>query len=283
MPLATAIYANQLGLRCVSLLMRQDNAHYVRRNLLAGQHFGARVYHYRNLHHLRLGFFSQLGLAALRHGILPRVIPAGGSCPLGVVGYVNAALELRDQITAGVLPAPAFIYVPLGSMGTAAGLMLGLRAVGLATRVIPVRVIDEKMASPTRLLRLIRATESLLRRCAPVFPHVEVSAADLAIRNDCLGEGYARFTTNAVHAAERVRRSAGITLNGTYSAKAFAALLDDARKEKLGNSTVLFWNTYNSRDLSGIATGSDYRRLPKGFYRYFEEDVQPLDRSGCDR
>ena len=31
----------------------QDNAHYVRRNLLAGQHFGARVYHYRNLHHLR--------------------------------------------------------------------------------------------------------------------------------------------------------------------------------------------------------------------------------------
>ena len=117
----------------------------------------------------------------------------------------------------------------------------------------------------------------------PVFPHVEVSAADLAIRNDCLGEGYARFTTNAVHAAERVRRSAGITLNGTYSAKAFAALLDDARKEKLGNSTVLFWNTYNSRDLSGIATGSDYRRLPKGFYRYFEENVQPLDRSGCDR
>jgi len=214
----------------------------------------------------------------MKHGTFPRFIPTGGSCPLGIVGYVNAALELNDQITAGALPPPDLIYVPLGSMGTSVGLMLGLKAVGLRTRVIPVRVIEERMASPKRMLRLIKGTGSLLCKLAPAFPSVNLSKDDLLIRNDFLGEGYAHFTEKAVHAADLMQRKTGIILNGTYSAKAFSALIDDAGRGVLQGKTVLFWNTYNSRDLSEITAGVDYRQLPKEFQRYFEEDVQPLDK-----
>jgi len=278
--LATAIYAQQLGLRSTALLMPQVNAHYVRRNLLAGLHHKARFCHYSNLPLLCLGLVSQLIRGAFKQGVFPRVIPGGGSCPLGLVGYVNAALELKDQIIAGALPEPDRIYVPMGSMGTSAGLILGLKAAGLKSRVIPVRVIEERMASSKRMMHLIRETDSLLRQISPDFPQIEISEDDLGIRNDCLGEGYARFTEKGVRAAELMKAHAGIVMNGAYSAKAFSAILDDAGKGILKGKTVLFWNTYNSRDLSKFIAGVDYHELPRPFHSYFANDVQPLNRQG---
>ena len=62
--------------------------------------------------------------------------PTGGTSALGTIGYVNAGLELADQVRAGALPEPAAIFVPLGSGGTVAGLLLGLRLAGLRTRCL---------------------------------------------------------------------------------------------------------------------------------------------------
>jgi D-cysteine desulfhydrase len=42
--LATAIYARQIGLKGISMLMPQPNAHCVRRNLLIGYHCGAELH-----------------------------------------------------------------------------------------------------------------------------------------------------------------------------------------------------------------------------------------------
>lgn len=41
---------------------------------------------------------------------------------------------------------------------------------------------------------------------------------------------------------------------------------------------ILFWNTYNAVDFSDAINGVDYKELPEAFHRYFEEDVQPLDK-----
>jgi len=281
--LATALYARQVGLHCAALLLPQANAHYVRRNLLASHRCGAELHACRT----ELGLLLAAGLRLVRGrlggGSTPVYVPAGGSCPLGMVGYVNAAFELQEQIQAGALPEPDLVYVALGSMGTAAGLMLGLRAAGLKSRVVPVRVIGKRLARPAGMLRLLRRTVALLCRLDPAFPRLEFTAADVASRDDCLGSGYARFTPAGVQAAERLRREAGIVLNGAYTAKAFAVLFGDLQRQCLRGQHVLFWNTYNSRDLSGITAGVDYHDLPCGFHRYFEEDVQPLDRDGCER
>ncbi len=56
-----------------------------------------------------------------------------------MLGYVNAAFELREQVSVGV------IYLPLGLLGTSTGLWLGLKAPGLNTRVVSVynQPVDE--------------------------------------------------------------------------------------------------------------------------------------------
>lgn len=282
--LATALYARALGLRCTALLLPQVGAQYVRRNLLAGRGAGAALRHYRNLATLMIGGWGEFLRGRWRDGVWPYYIPPGGSCPLGVAGYVNAALELRDQIAAGETEAPDRIYVPLGSMGTAAGLALGLKAAGLGSQVVAVRVIEERLASGKGMAALLRQTGALLHKLDPAFPRADLpgpafSAGALVIRNDYFGAGYARFTEAGVRAAELMRARAGLPLNGAYSAKAFAALLGDAARGELKGKAVLFWNTYNSRDLDALIAGVDYHALPPALQRYFEEEVQPLDRT----
>ncbi len=62
--------------------------------------------------------------------------------PLGCVGYVEAAIELAEQVGAGELPEPSHIVVALGSGGTAAGLLAGLKLAGLRSRLVCVLVND---------------------------------------------------------------------------------------------------------------------------------------------
>lgn len=276
--LATALHARRLGLRCASMLLPQAGADYVRRNLLAGRQCGAELCAYRNFTSLTCGIVFKMIKGRLRDGAWPLYIPPGGSCPLGVTGYVNAALELRDQIAAGMMPEPDRIYVPMGSMGTAAGLALGLRAAGLRTQVAAIRVIEEKLASVAGMRKLFEKTSELLCRHDPAFPRVRFSEDALVIRNEFLGEGYARKTELSARAAELMQRQTGIPMNIAYSAKAFGALMNDAaREEGLKGKAVLFWNTFNSRDLEPLIKDADYRQLPQAFRCYFEEDVLAFD------
>lgn len=293
---ATAIYAGKLGLKCISMLMPQMNAHYLRRNLLAGCSANAELCLCSQLTiGARIGWKMLCGLA--RHGVFPKYIPGGGSSPLGIVGYVNAAFELKDQIDAGLMPPPDFIYVPMGSMGTAAGLTIGLRAAGLDARVVAVRVIEKIHANESKLLSLIKTTACYLRRNDASFPGFDFKRDDFNVRDEFIGEGYAHFTEDGAAAARLMRETAGIPVNGSYSAKAFAALVADARKRRspdrqnkysanqetaapdftLADKTVLFWNTFNSRDLTSLIEKVDYRSLPHGFHQYFETDVQLWD------
>lgn len=275
--LATAIYARQLGLKCASMLLPQANAHYVRNNLLAGYHTQAQLRPYSYMFSLIGGIDCAMLRGRLRDGTFPRFIPAGGSSPLGLCGYVNAALELKDQIAAGLMPEPDLIYVPMGSMGTSVGLTLGLRVAGLKTKVITVRVIEKIHANSRKMLALIKRTAQLLQGHDSSFPRFDFFERDFTVRHGCLGDGYAHFTQQGMAAAKLMRDKAGIAMNGSYSAKAFAALMGDAARGELKGKTVLFWNTYNSRDLSAMTDKIDYHDLPRAFHKYFEEDVQTLD------
>jgi D-cysteine desulfhydrase len=281
--LATAVYAKQLGLASTSMLLPQVNSQYLRRNLLASHHFGAELHLYRNRAALSFALLCKLLRGKMKRGAFARIIPAGGSCPLGVVGYVNAVLELKEQILAGEMPEPDRVYVPMGSMGTSVGLALGLKVAGLKSQVIAVRVIGEQFANAAKAALLFDQTARFLNKLDPAFRRLSLSEDALIVRGDCIGEGYAHFTRQGVEAAELMKKEAGIILNGTYSAKAFSALVLDAQSQALRGKTVLFWNTYNSRDLSGITAAIDYHDLPGEFHRYFQEDVQSLDKTDLDR
>ena len=275
--LATSIYSQRLGLKSISMLLPQPNAYYVRHNLLLGHYYGAELYHYQNVLSLFIHLIYQVIWRKIKYGRFPRLIMPGGSSPLGTIGYVNAAFELKKQIIKGELPEPDVIYIALGSMGTAAGLILGLKAVNLKSQVIAIRVIDKMFVTEKRIISLIRKTNSLLHSRDRTFPMIKISRKDVKIRHDFFGNGYAHFTEKGMRAVKLMERTEGIKLDGTYTGKTLAALIEDIDKQELRDKVILFWNTYNSRDFSDIKASVDYHDLPECFYRYFEKGVQPLD------
>ena len=283
--LATAIYARQVGLKSISMLIPQPNARYVRGNLLMNHYCGAELHlcgagmeSVRNTPLVYAAAAYQLLRHRLREGRLPYFVPPGGSSLLGVIGFVNAALELRKQIADGKMPEPEYVYVASGTMGTAAGLILGLKAAKLGGRIVSVAVCSEKFVNTRAMLKLINRTNSLLHSLDASFPRFEFSETDFDIGHDHFGKQYALFTDEGMEAVSLMRECEGIKLEGTYTGKALAALKHDAESGSLRGKAVLFWNTLNSRDFSDVISDLDYRDLPPRFHRYFEEEVQPLDR-----
>ena len=99
--LATARFAGRLGMRTVLVLVPQPDSEHVRRQLQLIRDTGAEVHIARGVRRSYL-----LGAALLVGRTSPPLNPPyfvrpGGSVPLGCVGYVEAAGELRDQIDGG--------------------------------------------------------------------------------------------------------------------------------------------------------------------------------------
>jgi D-cysteine desulfhydrase len=174
-----------------------------------------------------------------------RWIAAGGSVPLGVLGHVNAGLELVAQIDAGLLPRPECVVVPLGTGGTAAGLALAFAIAEQEIRVVGARVVPRIVARQGRVLGLARRTARLIERATSAkVPRVRADLLDVA--HETYGGAYGRETSMATEAAAKLRAVSSISLDGTYSAKAFALALALAAREP-----TVFWLTFDSRILSG--------------------------------
>lgn len=268
--LSTGIFAQQLGMQSMSLLTPQPTAAYLQRNLLLSHHYGIELHEYptgefRDI--MVLGkFFDYFN----EHNSYPYVIPSGGSTPLGALGYVNAAFELKQQISDGLLPEPDYIYVPFGSMGTAMGLIVGLMAVGVKSKVVGVAVSQGKTKARARAFA--QRVISLLRTYDKTFPNITITDDDFELYTDFVGPGYGHVT-DAAAAAIRTRfmeEFEAFTLDGTYAGKALAALLRDVHEKKItSKSTVLFWNTYCNQTYDEITQGVDYHDLPLCFHGYF--------------
>jgi 1-aminocyclopropane-1-carboxylate deaminase/D-cysteine desulfhydrase-like pyridoxal-dependent ACC family enzyme len=173
-----------------------------------------------------------------------RWIPAGGSNALGALGHANAAVELADQLARESAPAPDTLVVPLGSGGTAAGLMVGLALAGLPTRVLGVRVVPRVVANRRRVMRLARAAASRFGRLAGVAAPL-LHEDRLVLEQAQYGGAYARETRASREALSLMRAMGGPSLESTYSAKALAAALTHARTSP--DERVLFWLTFDGR------------------------------------
>ena len=276
--LATALYARELGLRGVSMLIPQPNSRCVRQNLLRGLGAGAEFHQSPGMLTTAFATLAQLARHRLRTGRFPYLIAPGGSSPVGMIGFVNAAFELKQQIDAGLLSEPDCIYAASGSMGTVIGLLLGLKAAGLRAKIVAVRVTPAQFSSVRKARRLFAATNAILCGADPSFPNVQFPAADFLFCHDFYGREYGRYTPEAMEAVELFGQTTGVRLEGTYTGKTLAALLADVRAGRLEGKKALFWNTYNSSGLNDESGDIDYHSLPKSFHRYFEEEVQPLDK-----
>jgi 1-aminocyclopropane-1-carboxylate deaminase/D-cysteine desulfhydrase-like pyridoxal-dependent ACC family enzyme len=167
-----------------------------------------------------------------------RVIPAGGTAPLGILGHVNAAMELAGQVRAGLLPIPGKVVVPLGTGGTAAGLALGFWLAGLETTVYAARVVPAIIGRERRVLALGRKTNRLIARLTGQT--LKDPELDVVVDHNVYGGAYGRPLPAAERIAERL--PAGLRVDPTYSAKALVTAEACAR-----HVDTLFWLTFDSR------------------------------------
>lgn len=276
--LATAIYAQKLGLKTILMLKDEWNSNIVRHNLLYDYMTGAQMNFAPQNAMRAIAALHEILKHKQEHGIFPYVIPTGGSNEIGALGYVNAALELKQQIDSGVMPEPDRIYVAAGSGGTYAGLLLGIKAAGLKSKVIGVMIEPEDLKKiHDNYCKLARDTNELLASADPTFPHMIIDEKDITLLNGFTGNDYALFTQEGMRAIKQLNNAEGIKLDGIYTGKAFSGLLNDVLKAHAEKEIILFWDTYSSYDFSEQIKGIDYHQLPKPFHKFFEEDVQALD------
>ena len=274
---ATAWHGRRLGLDTTAYLLPQADAAYVADNLALGLHTGAQLHVLPD--ETRIGFaaLAHCARSALGRGRLPYWIPPGGSSPLGVAGFVNAALELRAQVDAGLLPEPQAIYVAFSSMGTVAGLALGLELAALPTRIVAVRVVGPRYAAAERLRQLlVRSARFLGRWHAPLLPLADAAMARVRVRTEFLGAGYAIATPEVRTAIARFAAAGALRADSAYSGKALACLyrdLDDGVLQRAG--PVLFWHTFNAHGLPAGVARPLITDLPPALRRYFSSPADP--------
>jgi len=262
--LATAIFARQLDLACHVIMTDQPVTPYVARTLRYHALLGTRL-------ELATGYGNLIDVTERLTAAHPTGadrlyrIPWGGSSPLGTIGFVNAAFELAGQCRDDV---PDVLYVACGTMGTVAGLALGLRLAGCTTHIEAVRVVPDNVTTPDGIAKLFVAANRQLREIDPNLPLLDEPLANVSLRGEFFGAGYAEATAECTQAVTLIRRTESIALETTYTGKALAALVHDARERRLAGRRVLFWNPYNARPYPPAVETETGTGLPDWTRRY---------------
>lgn len=264
--LATTIYAGQQGLKTTLILYEQPVTPHVQENLRLLSYFGAEMVLVKGYGGVAWQFYCHQRLKYPRAFFLY----AGGSIPVGALGFVNAAFELAEQVQRGEMPKPDIIFCALGSNGTLAGLHLGCRLAGLKSRVIGVRVTPSHwgplpMATAGTAHKLALKTYKLLRQAGAKLPPPPANPPE--VWDNYFGSGYGH-PTEAGERAQEVFAAHDIQLEPTYTAKTATAVLDFLNSPNAKGKTVLYWHTFNSASLTQYADKVKVEDLPGDFRRF---------------
>lgn len=238
----TAAAAVMAGLRSVLVLTARATDPAPEGNLLLDRLFGATV-HYVQATDAMLAVGDDEAVVARvvederAEGRHAYVIPVGGSSGIGTLGYVAGTLELVEQLAAMDV-RPSRLYYASGSRGTQAGLTLGAMLCGAPYGLYGVAVSAGEPEKVERARRI--ATEAAVRLDVPERPGLTAFFTD----QDFIGEGYGIPTEAALDAIWLLARTEAILLDPTYTAKAFAALVQHVRTRTIDPSdTIVFLHT----------------------------------------
>ncbi|HEX5326678.1 MAG TPA: D-cysteine desulfhydrase family protein [Acetobacteraceae bacterium] len=231
--------AARCGLRARLVLVHGVKGPLPQGNLLLDRLMGAEVdvVQLDDMHELE-PLLEQAADTLRRAGRRPYVIQpfAMQTQAASAIGYVNAALELDEQLAVAGIRADR-LFVAAANV-TPAGLLLGLKALGRPTRlsgICPIRWADDRA---TDIAGIANAAADLLGLPITVQP------SEVDIDESYIGERYGMVTTEGRAALRLVAETEGIFLDPVYSSKAMAGLIDRIRSGRIGsNETVVFLHT----------------------------------------
>ena len=265
--LATTIHAKRFGLQTHLFLVEQEPSQTVLENLLCHHYFGAKLHLMSNNRQRKLRI--QLKLLFNRSSYF---VTTGASSPLGTLGFVNAAFELKEQIDKKLVPEPNKLFVAVGSLATCAGLVLGLELAQVETQIIGIGVTDPSWSSKEATLELASEALKIMREVDSSIPDVtQEMGKRLVVDHSYFGGKYGLSTAEALEAIEIAKKD-NLKLEYVYTGKTLSGLIDYIRKGKiLESETVLFWNSKSSADLTPYVKKTKYQDLPKEFHKFFKD------------
>ena len=240
---ALAVHAPPLGFKSDYLAYVRETSDRSRRYSKEAEALGLQV----ERGYFEFGAWARAKLRGYQPG-RPRkyVIPKGGG-PRGAVAFVNAALELSEQIKAGQLPTPTSIFLPTDTGAAVAGLAIGLHLAGIQCKIVGVAVTSSWSPRTRTIRSLIDRTVAVIRSygCREVVPP---DHSQYMLLRGFSGGTEHRVNQAAKLAVELARDTERLHLAPQRSGKVLSAILDQALSQKnFRTSNVLFWNTSADR------------------------------------
>ncbi|MGV9104004.1 MAG: 1-aminocyclopropane-1-carboxylate deaminase/D-cysteine desulfhydrase, partial [Candidatus Thorarchaeota archaeon] len=170
-------------------------------------------------------------------GLAPYSIPAGAATATGCLGYVQAMLELKEQMVQQDLEIQK-ILIPVGTGGTLAGMLAGAEMADIEVDIIGVSVIFQTKVCHSRIV-------SLLKDMNEKYPDtIPETKRPIRIDDTFLEEGYGVITDGVRSTIGTFAKMDGVILDPVYTAKAGLALMRMAMVGEIEkNESVLFWHT----------------------------------------
>ena len=272
----------------------------VREKLLAAHALGAKLSYYGNDYSLILGI--TWSMATTRFSSSRYFINGGASSDLsdlpylgwlllknpidttklGDLGFINAFLELQEQFNSIGQELPSEIYVPAGSLGTSAGLLVGNCLAGTLDKVTIVAVqVGPGMACNSSLMvskakRLMKFFEEYLsEEDKKKLPKCDFTKGFKWV-SDYYEPGYGSPHSGQTEVTESIKKIENLTVDVTYTGKSFLAMHNRLLAQK-DTKSVLFWQTYIAYDLNIIIDAfnwtdknAPWKDLPSSFHHIFE-------------
>lgn len=233
----TAAACAKLGLECRLILSRASHNDDIQGNLLLDHLVGAHV----EIVDVPLGpelddIITKRAEELRAAGRRPYAWDRVHGRPLAAVSYALCLAEIIDQMRARSLE-PSAVYASAAG-ATGAGLALGRTVLGLSCAIRLICPIRWPWNTREDMAELANQTASLLD-----LPH-RFTARDIEATEDYVGPSYGCVTPEGREALGLLARTEGILLDPSYTSKAMAALIHDARHGRFTpNDLVVFIHT----------------------------------------
>ncbi len=239
---ATAAAARRLGIDSL-LFLRGEDPGTRDGNLLLDAMLGAELRFITPEEYARRGeIMAAAATEARARGRRPYIIPEGGSNARGALGYVACIDEIKAQADPGE-PFPwDHLVAAVGSGGTLAGLLLGVKRRELPLTVWGVNVCDSAAYFTARVLEIAAEFTAQFPLLAATFP--PIAADDVRILDGYKEPGYGKATLHVMELVREAARTEGLFLDPVYTGKAMHGLITEAESGRFGTAgRVLFLHT----------------------------------------
>jgi len=233
----TAAAAAQVGMGC-ELVLGGNEPEVPNGNVLLDLFCGANL-HWTTRERRNAKMDEVAGqLLSLKHN--PYIIPVGGSNGLGALGYVQAMIELNDQLSKGRIKVDTIVFAT-SSGGTQAGMVVGARISGFEGKILGISIDQRSSQEPSYQSELAAIANEAAKL---IDSRYEFTEDDFTVNYDYLGLGYGVVGNLERESIRLTACTEGLLLDPVYSGRAMGGLVDLIKKGFFSlKDTVLYWHT----------------------------------------